>query len=234
MAEVDNKFNFDDVFFRDLSVCLLATLEDKIKWQNRFEKEIKDVKVPIYYSLTGNEDFLMDSFQSDIASDAQPLEINTDSYPRGHVTLTNWRIKADEFANPNQWLRMVVEDNKEIRKVLAKVRALPIVANYDMTILLNSEIDTFKASQAIMNTLWLYKHMYFEFNFMHIDAALVVPESNEIVINREKNLSSDDSIKVNLTFEVHTYYPAYNIDSAIERPTGVVWSNQIKSAGKRL
>lgn len=231
---IDDKFNYDDVFFRDLSVCLLATLEGKISWVNRFSTGPVEVNAPIYYSMTGNEDFLMDSFQSDIASDAQPLEINTDEYPRGHVTLKSWRIKSDEFANPNQWLRMVIEDEEEIRKVLTKIRALPIQASFELTLLINSEIDTFKASQAIMNTLWLYKYMYFEYNFMYIDAVILVPEDQEVTINREKNLGSDDSIKLTINFDVHTYYPAFNKDHVIERPTGVVWGSQIHSANKRL
>ena len=231
---IDDKFNYDDVFFRDLSVCLLATLEGKISWVNRFSSGPVEVVAPIYYSMTGNEDFLMDSFQSDIASDAQPLEINTDEYPRGHVTLKSWRIKSDEFANPNQWLRMVVEDEDEIRKVLTKIRALPIQASFEMTLLINSEIDTFKASQAIMNTLWLYKYMYFEYNFMYIDAVILVPEDQEVTINREKNLGSDDAIKLTINFDVHTYYPAFNKEQVIERPTGVVWGSQIHSVNKRL
>ncbi len=231
---IDNKFNYDDVFFRDLSVCLLATLEGKISWVNRFSSGPVEVVAPIYYSMTGNEDFLMDSFQSDIASDAQPLEINTDEYPRGHVTLKSWRIKSDEFSNPNQWLRMVVENEEEIRKVLTKIRALPIQTNFEMTLLINSEIDTFKASQAIMDTLWLYKYMYFEYNFMYIDAVILVPEDQEVTINREKNLGSDDAIRLTVNFEVHTYYPAFNKEHVIERPTGVVWGAQIHSANKRL
>jgi hypothetical protein len=231
---IDNKFNYDDVFFRDLSVCLLATLEDKISWVNRFSDGPVEVVAPIYYSMTGNEDFLMDSFQSDIASDAQPLEINTDEYPRGHITLTSWRIKSDEFANPNQWLRMVLEDEEEIRKVLTKIRALPIQASFQLTVLLNSELDTFKASQAIMNTLWLYKYMYFEYNFMRIDAVMLVPEDQEITINREKNLGSDDAIRLTINFDIHTYYPAFNKEHVIERPTGVVWGAQIHSVNKRL
>ena len=231
---IDNRFNFDDVFYRDLTVCLLATLENKISWVNKFSSGPVEVIAPIYYSMTGGEDFLLDTFQVDIASDVQPVEINTDVYPRGHVTLKSWRVKSDEFANPNQWLKMVIEDNTEIRKVLTKVRALPIQATFDLTILVNSEIDTFKASQSIMNTLWMYKYMYFEYNFMHIDAVIIVPDEQEVVINREKNLSSDDSIRLTISFEVHTYYPAFNQENVIERPTGVIWSNQIYSANKRL
>ena len=132
--------------------------------------------------------------------------------PRGHLTLTGFNIKSDEFANPNVWLRMVVENDVEIRKVLAKVRAVPITVNYDLEILLSSEIDTFKCSQAVMDTLWLYKFMYFEYNFLNIDAVILMPDSNQIEMSREKNLTSDNNIKMKVSFTVETYYPAFRSD----------------------
>jgi hypothetical protein len=46
-------------------------------------------------------------------------------------------------------LRTVVENEVEIRKLLGKVRAVPVTVNYDLDILLSSELDIFKCSQAI-------------------------------------------------------------------------------------
>lgn len=213
---IGDKFNFEDVFFRDLTVCVLDTLEGQIKWTNRFTSGDVFVQVPIYYSLTGDERFLLDSFSDDIVSENRFIELNTDIIPRGHLTMTSFNIKSDEFANPNVWLRMVVENEFEIRKVLSKVRAIPITVNYDLEITLSSEIDTFKCSQAILDTLWIYKYMYFEHNFMNIDAIMVMPDSNSIEMSREKNLTSDNNIKLKCSFTVETYYPAFRRDRAVD------------------
>lgn len=209
---IGERFNMEDVFFRDLTVCVLDTLEGQIRWVNRFSSGDFPVEVPFYYSLTGDERFLLDSFQDDIVSENRFIELNTDVIPRGHLTMKSFNITSDEFANPNVWLRMVVENEFEIRKILAKVRAVPIVVDYDLTILLSNEIDTFKCSQAIMDTLWIYKFMYFEHNFMNIDAVMLLPDTNQIEINREKNLSSDNTIKLTVSFQVQTYYPAFRKD----------------------
>lgn len=213
---IGDKFNFEDVFFRDLTVCVLDTLEGQIKWTNRFTSGDVFVQVPIYYSLTGDERFLLDSFSDDIVSENRFIELNTDLIPRGHLTMTSFNIKSDEFANPNVWLRMVVENEFEIRKVLGKVRAIPITVNYDLEITLSSEIDTFKCSQAILDTLWVYKFMYFEHNFMNIDAVLTMPDTNSIEMSREKNLTSDNNIKLKCSFTVETYYPAFRRDRVVE------------------
>jgi hypothetical protein len=211
---IGDRFNFDDVFMRDLTVCTLDKLEGEIRWINRFTSGDRYVEVPFYYSMVAgdSERFLLDSFSDDIVSNNRWVELNTDIIPRGHLTMTGFNIKSDEFANPNVWLRMVVENDIEIRKVLAKIRAVPISVNYDLTILLNSEIDTFKCSQAIMDTMWLYKFMYFEYNFMNIDAVILVPDANSIEMAREKNMTSDNNITLKLSFEVHSYYPAFRRD----------------------
>jgi hypothetical protein len=213
---IGDSFNFEDVFFRDLTVCVLDTLEGQIKWVNRFTSGDVFVQVPIYYSLTGDERFLLDSFSDDIVSENRFIELNTDLIPRGHLTMSGFNIKSDEFSNPNVWLRMVVENEFEIRKVLSKVRAVPITVNYDLEITLSSEIDTFKCSQAILDTLWIYRFMYFEHNFMNIDAVLTMPDSNSIEMSREKNLTSENNIKLKCSFTVETYYPAFRRDRVID------------------
>lgn len=209
---IGERFNMEDVFFRDLTVCVLDTLEGQVNWVNRFSSGDVYVKVPFYYSLTGDERFLLDTFQDDVVSENRFVELNTDIIPRGHITMTGFNINSDEFSNPNVWLRMVVENEVEIRKILAKVRAVPITVSYDLEILLSSEVDTFKCSQAIMDTLWLYKFMYFEHNFMNIDAVILMPDGNSIEMAREKNMSSDNNIKMKVSFEVQTYYPAFRKD----------------------
>lgn len=227
---IGDKFNYDEVFLRDLTICVLDTLEGRVKWKNRFTSGDVDVLVPFYYSMTGDERFLLDSFSDDIVSNNRFVDLNTDIIPRGHITLTNWTIRSDEFRNPNIWLRNVVEDKSEVKRVLNKVRAIPISATYDISILLKSEIDVFKCSQSIMNTLWLYKFMYFEHNYMNIDAVMTQPDNSTIEINREKNLKSDNTIKITTSIEVQTYYPSFiEEDGNTIKPFRTKWFNNIVS-----
>jgi hypothetical protein len=227
---IGKKFNYQDVFLRDLTICLLDTLEGRIQWTNRFTKGDVDVKVPIYYSLTGSEDFLLDSFQDDVVSNNRFVDLNTDQIPRGHVTLTNWTIRSDEFRNPNVWLKDVVEEGLEVKRMLRKVRAIPITATFELTVLLKTEIDVFKCSQSIMDSMWLYKFMFFEYNYMHIDAFMEMPDNNSIEISREKSLKGDNEIKLNATIEVQTYYPSFDEenDTREVKPFRTRWFNNLK------
>lgn len=227
--------NYDDVFYRDLTVCLLDKLEGKVFWKNKFSEKTIDVTVPFYYSLSGDERFLLDSFTDDVVSNNRFVELNTDIIPRGHITLTTVNIKSDEFRNPNVWLKTIVENESELRTVLKKVRAIPIVATYDVVILLDSEIDVFKCQTALMDTLWLYREMYFEYNFMHIDAISLIPDDIAFEIIRESNFSSDNNIKINFSIEVHTFYPAYYKDDELIEQSAKRsrWFNEIKDGNNK-
>ncbi len=225
---IGHKFNYSDVFFRDLTVCVLSTLERKVRWQNKFSDVYKDVTVPFYYSLSGDERFLLDTFVDETVGQNRYTELNTDQIPRGHITLKGISVKSDAFANPNVFIRRIMENKDELKRILTKIRALPIRANYDMTILVSSEIDAFKCQQAILNTMWLYKYMYFEYSFMNIDALMYIPDDMDIQIVREQNLGSDGGpIKINFSFEVHTYYPAYDEAQIAIPPNGVFWNSQL-------
>ena len=227
--------NYDDVFYRDLTVCLLDKLEGKVFWKNKFSEKTIDVTVPFYYSLSGDERFLLDSFTDDVVSNNRFVELNTDIIPRGHITLTTVNIKSDEFRNPNVWLKTIVENESELRTVLKKVRAIPIVATYDVVILLDSEIDVFKCQTALMDTLWLYREMYFEYNFMHIDAISLIPDDIAFEITRESNFSSDNNIKINFSIEVHTFYPAYYKDDELIEQSAKRsrWFNEIRDGNNK-
>jgi len=237
MTMIGERLNYDDTYFRDLTICVLDTLEGQVRWKNNFSSGDRDVIVPFYYSMTGDERFLFDAFVDDVVSDNRKTELNTDIIPRGHLTFKSFDVRSDEFANPNVWLRTVVEDNEEIRNSLIKIRAVPITAKYELKILLASEIDTFKCSQSILDTLWLYRFMYFEYNFMNIDAVMFIPDTNQITIAREGvNLSSEGEISISLDIEVQSYYPAYykpqDIGDRVE-PRRTRWYNAlIESRGK--
>lgn len=221
------EFNYQNVFMRDLTICVLSTLERKVRWNNIFSDVEKEVEVPFYYSIGRDERFLLDSFTDETVSQNRYVELNTDLIPRGHLTMKGMSVKSDAFANPNVWLKMLMRNKNELKRVLTKVRALPIRANYSLTIMLASEIDAFKCQQAILNTMWLYKYMYFEYSGMSIDAYMLIPDETPVEINRDNNLSSDTSIKLTMDFEVHTYYPAYDEEQIMQPPNGVSWRNNI-------
>jgi hypothetical protein len=211
MSKIGSKFNYDEVFYRTLTITLLSILESEFEWVNRFSAGDVKVEIPFYYKLfAGDERFLLDTFVDDIVSDsARVNELNTDKIPRGHLSLKSFRMDSSEFANPNVFLRQLLTDDKEFRKILTKVSAIPVTVSYDIEILLSSQIDIFKCSEKIMDMFGMYRFMWFDFNYMNIDSYISIPDEKEITVSQESNMSSDNTIKMTFPVEVHTYYPAW-------------------------
>jgi len=206
---IGDKQNFSDDFFRSLTVGILDTLEGEIYWTYRFSSGDKEVVVPFYYSMTGEEKFLLDTFVDDIVSDNRKTELNTDVIPRGVLTYLGHDILTDEIANPNVWIRMSIEDKDEIKKIMVKLKPMPVSVKYELFITLNSENDMFKCSAALMDTIGIYRYFAFQFNQMNITAVMQLPDSNQFEIVRQKDMASKNEIMIKVNFEVKTYYPAY-------------------------
>lgn len=223
--------NYDHKFFRALSITLLAELEGKIHWTNAFTDGEREVIVPWYYSKTGDGQYLLDTFVNDIASSEQ-LAQEVTKIPRGYVVRNSFRIKSEEFANPNEWVRMTepATDIKEIQQKIAKIRALPIQVNYHCVMILDSELDVDSAMESIMNLLTFYRFMWFQYNYLPIDAYVRMPDETDIQIVREQAMGDDLTLKVEWDMEVHTYYPAYNPEHAL-KPIRVNWANLLRGSG---
>ena len=229
MSDIGKKFNYNNVFYRDLTLCVLDTLESEIFWTNTGSDGCDtEVNVPFYYANNVNSRFILDAFVDDTVSDSRKTEFNTDIIPRGILTLNSISIEPDYFTNPNVWLKMVLENNDEIKKILTKIKAIPVSVKYSLSILLNSEIDILKCSQSILDTLCFYRYVNFEYNYMRIDANIQLPNENTINMNKEAiNLTSDNQITLNCDFEVKTYYPSFRKPRHSENNKNIndTWSN---------
>ena len=206
---IGDKLNYDDDFLRALTVSVLDTLEGEIYWEYRFSSGTRKVVVPFYYSYTGDEKFAIDTFVDDVVSNNRLTELNTDIIPRGVLTMTGFDMLTDQLANPNVWVRVPIEDKGEMKNILARIRPIPIAAKYELGIVLNSENDYFKCSEALMNTIGVYRYLAFQYNNFNINAVIQMPDTNQFEITRDANLTSKNQIKLTTTFEVISVYPGW-------------------------
>lgn len=208
---IDNTFNYDEQYFRMVSVALAKTLSKGIRWINRFTDKKIRVIVPFYLSMGGNERFLFDAFVDDIVD--KRVELNTDQIPRGVITLNSIATVGDEFANPNQYLAKNVKIDNQFRKIISKTKAIPIKINYDISIVIDTEIDAYRVQEKILKVLFNYFFFNIDYFGLKIDAVLSLPDDKEIKIEREQNLESDSKKYVNFSLEVKSYYPDFYIES---------------------
>jgi hypothetical protein len=212
LINFNNDFNFNNVFFRMLSISLARTLNRRIRWINYFKDEKICVTVPMYLKMIGSERFLLDSYLDDITD--QRVELNTDIIPRGIIQPTSYSVVSDEFANPNIYIPKNTWLRDKYTKIITKVRAIPIRVSYDIEIKLDSERDIFKCSEKILDLF--FNHFFFNMDFfgIKIDNVLELPDDRTIKFPDEiPGLDADTEKSLTFTLEVRSHYPSWMVDT---------------------
>jgi len=224
--------NFDDTYLRMVGVGLTKTLGRCITWINYFNDTKRRVVVPFYMSMTGNDRFVLDAFVDDIVDSR--IELNTDQIPRGIVTFTGFETITSEYANPNTYLSKRAVINGEMKAFLQKTKGIPITVNYDIDIVLMTEIDVYKCSEKIMNMLFNYMFFNIDYFGIKIDAVFSLPDSKNIEIVKDAvNLDSDTKKHIKFTLVVKTYYPSFFDDTddyiICDNDNDIDWSRMCKT-----
>ena len=203
--------NFDDSYFRMVGVALTKTLGRCITWINYFQDTKIRVVVPFYMSMAGNDRFVLDAFVDDIVDSR--IELNTDQIPRGTVTFMGFNTDTAEFANPNTYISKKAVINGEMKSFLQKTKGIPLKINYDIDIVLMTEIDVYKCSEKIMNMLFNYMFFNIDYFGIKIDTVFALPDDKTIEIVKEINLDTDHKKHIKFSLVVQTYYPSFLEDS---------------------
>jgi len=207
---INEEYNYDDNFFRMVGASLVKTLHTSLTWINYFHDQKIRVVVPCYLSLPGQEKYLLDAFVDDIV-DAR-VELNTDQIPRGVVTFSSFSTDISQFANPNEYILNKRNVNGKMHAFLQKTKAVPIKAQYNVEIVLNSEIDILKCSEKLINTFFNYMNFNIDYYGLKIDAVFTLPDDKEIEINRDQTLESDVKKHIKFPLTVETYYPIFLVE----------------------
>ena len=201
--------DFDSQFFRQVTVALAKTMNKQIRWINRFEDKNIRVFLPFYTSLTGDQRFNLDSFVDDVID--VRVQMNTDQFQRGVITWTGYHSKSEELANPNQYLSKKMNIDNKVRKIISKVKAVPMSLSYEVEIHLATSNEIDKVSQKLLDMFFNYYFFNFDYYGLRIDAFFNLADDKTIEIPRELKMDSERKKTIKFSIEVKTYYPIFKI-----------------------
>jgi len=205
---IDRIYNFENDFFRMVSVSLCRTLYGKINWVNRFEDKNIRVVVPFYMPFGNDARFVLDAYVDDITG--KRITLNTDQIPRGIIKKTSVSSQSGEFANPNQYIAKKSLENGRLKKIFSKVKAIPMLITYDVEVILMSVEDVNKFLMKVHDYLFPYFFFNIDYYGIKIDAALELPDDKTFEIPEKSSLDDADRKKtVKFGLNVHTYYPVF-------------------------
>jgi hypothetical protein len=211
IRNIGEQFNYDNVYFRMVTVALGRTLNKSIRWINYFKDEKRCITVPFSYRMFGQERFLLDSYLDDIVDNR--VELNTDIRPRGIITLTSFNSVSDEFANPNIYIPKDCRIKEEWKRVITKVKAIPMQMNFDIEIFLDNVRDVWLCSEKIMYLFFNYYFFNMDYFGIKIDLILLLPDDKNIEIPTEGDFQSDKNKFIKFALTVRGYLPVWTVDT---------------------
>jgi hypothetical protein len=211
MREIGHQYNFDNVYLRMVTVALGRTLNRSIRWINYFSDEKRCISLPFNYRMFGQERFLLDSYLDDIVD--KRVELNTDQIPRGVISLTSFNSVSDEFANPNIYIPKDCKIKNEWKRIITKVKAIPMQMNYEIEILLNDVRDTWVCSEKIMMLLFNYYFFNMDYFGIKIDLVLQLSDDKTVEIPQEGDFTNDKKYTIKFPLTVRSYYPVWTVDT---------------------
>ena len=211
IRSIGHQYNYDNVYLRMITVALGKVLNKSIRWINYFTDEKRCVTVPFNYRLFGQERFLLDSYLDDITD--QRVELNTDQIPRGVITLTSVASNSDEFANPNIYIPKDCKIKNEWKRIITKVKAVPMTINFDIEIILDEVRDAWVCIEKIQNLFFNYYFFNMDYFGLKLDLVLQLPDDKTIEVPTEGDFTSDKKKTIKFSLVVKSYYPIWTVDT---------------------
>ena len=241
MATYNLKFNKDDSVIRHVVVGLLADLNSKLSfWRQISNDERVVVDVPFFYAVSGDENFLKDAFLFSNVNgpgcdpDGQFADGNYDKVPRGIVNLTSFAVDPAKLVNKrNMGQYSMMNEGGLMEGYVAEFEMIPCVIGVDVEILVSSQLDLFKVTEAIVKKM--YKANFYNVDAGHLEEGTYRISSeymmpDDYTQERPVEYSFDDKANHKITFslEINSFIPSFDFEEDSYRKfTRTMYANAI-------
>lgn len=211
--------NYDDVLLRSILSGVLNAFYDKVYWNSYLDGKATRVNVPVFFSFGGSERVIYDRYFDRCEIETNNLADGFYSVlPRAVISMESVTINQEYLTNPYIRMNYTKNDDGEVKEYNAQYRNIPLTVSMNCTFLLDSTIDMFKCTEAIINKMYKNQYFYVNLDGTKIYCYFSIPE--DLQHERTMNYSFNDKkeYKITLPLEVAIDYPS--IDTRTEMFAG--------------
>lgn len=223
----NTKYNYDDVFIRNILLGLQSFYRNKIIIQYRSEEQ-GDYKhiIPFYYKTGADTQFLIDAFIDDIPD--KRVQSNTDIIPRAVIEFDSWSFVNEEFANPTVWYTVPeMNDDDELIHFYRQIKWVPITLNGSIEFTVETIFEQFIIWQEFITSLYSYNYFTFEHKYLTIQSHVEYGSSTNNAIPFNKEFAHQDRIVLPFTFTIRTHLPILDTDYRFNNKAADKWIQDI-------
>lgn len=210
MSDFNQKYNYEDVFTRNMIVSFLAELNKKIYYFNRLDdNKVEKVNVPCLYSITGGERFLKDEFFYDALKQNKAVG-DYERVPRCVVNNTGITINSSEQTNKYNHTKITRTVRNKVRTLYLNVEWIPITLNFECKIICSNTIELLKIIECVICKI--YKNPNFfkvDYGMFNVDSSFGVPTDYTHDKPQEFGLNDKKEFSTTFTVEMKSLLPAF-------------------------
>lgn len=210
MSAYNAEYNKDNTILRYVIVATLAELQKKVFYYNKLDEDtLQKINVPFYYSVTGNERFLMDNFVYDSTEDNKAVG-NYEVVPRGILQLSS--IGIDSGSQTNKFVKgeFVREVNGILRTFSLDTNFIPLNMTFSVTVVCSNNLEMLKVTESILSKLYKTTTYSVDLGMFRIQAGMAIPEDYSQDKLFEFALNDKKEFNVTFDIEVQSFIPVFD------------------------
>lgn len=206
MSAYNAEFNKDLSFLRHIVAALLHELNHKIYYYNVIDEETRHkIDVPFYYSVTGQERFLLDNFLFDNQAEGKAIG-DYEKVPRGHIQLESSSIDSAALINKFVRTQIIRPYKGQLKTFALMTQAIPVTLNFTTTIIVSNAIELFKVTESLISRFYKNNLFYVDYGGFQAQSSFSLPEDLAKQQPFEYGFTDRKEYKVDFTLEVKSFF----------------------------
>ena len=209
MSSYNQEFNKDNVILRYVIVSLLTELKDKVYYFNRIDEDtLVKIPVPFYYSVTGNERFLLDNFLWGAIEEGKAIG-DYEVVPRGVLQLNSMAIDSGSLTNKFIRSEFVREYQGQLKTYMLETMFLPIDLSFGVTVVCSDNLEMLKVTESIISKLYKATLFQVDLGMFRVESSMQVPEDYSQDRPFEFGLNDKKEFQITFEIQVKTFMPVF-------------------------
>ncbi len=206
MSAYNAEFNKDLSFLRHIIAALLQELNNKVYFYNVLDEDTKEkIAVPFYYSVTGQERFLLDNFLFDNLAESKAIG-DYDRIPRGVIQLDSSSIDSSALINKFVRTQIIRPYKGQLKTFALMTQAIPITLSFSTTVVVNNTIELFKVTESLISSLYKNNLFYVDYGGFQAQSNFALPEDLGQEQLFEYGFTDRKEYKVTFSLEVKSFF----------------------------
>jgi len=209
MSAYNQEYNKDNTILRYLVVSMLAELSEKVYYYNQVdETTLKKINVPFFYSISGNERFLLDNFMFDAEASGKAIG-DYEVVPRGILQMNSMSIDSSAQTNKFTRAEFVREWEGVLKTFSLETNFLPVTMGFGVTLICSNNLEMLKITEAVMSKLYKGTLFSCDLGMMRVQASMSVPEDYSQDRLFEWGLNDKKEFQVTFDMELRSFMPVF-------------------------